>query len=297
MVVIERTNVRHLDIIAGARRSGDDRRFVHRPRSRVACCPELLSDRRPDRRSCQAPVRGRPHRGGARWRRARSSAHRRVLEDLFATAADSALSVARLTASPLRGPAGNIEFLALLNPGGKSIPMNEAIDAALAGAPQHERQQRAVPVRGSAGRAPWAQERRGGGRACRRSASTRRGRSERGSRRSCMPGTRPVATLRKGCAASLRQMAALSPAAFHPIRPTRCGRHSGQISTSSIFRRTGPDRRETGDRAPGRGWSGWPPERRNIGRARSPLKHRSWPRKWAPGRWKPGTSASRGCIG
>ena len=61
--------------------------------------------------------------------------HRRVLEELFATAADSALSVVRLTASPLRGPAGNVEFLALLIPGGESKPMNAAIDAALAEVP------------------------------------------------------------------------------------------------------------------------------------------------------------------
>ena len=62
--------------------------------------------------------------------------HRRVLEELFATAADyPALSVARLAASPLRGPAGNVKFLALLIPGAESMPMNEAIDAALAGAP------------------------------------------------------------------------------------------------------------------------------------------------------------------
>jgi 23S rRNA (cytidine1920-2'-O)/16S rRNA (cytidine1409-2'-O)-methyltransferase len=64
-----------------------------------------------------------------------SQAHRRVLENLFATAEEHKLGITGLTASPLRGPAGNVEFLAALAPGVSSIPMNHAIERALAEAP------------------------------------------------------------------------------------------------------------------------------------------------------------------
>jgi 23S rRNA (cytidine1920-2'-O)/16S rRNA (cytidine1409-2'-O)-methyltransferase len=64
-----------------------------------------------------------------------AGAHRRVLEHLFATANEQRLGITGLTASPLRGPAGNIEFLAALAPGVSSIPMNDAIERALAEAP------------------------------------------------------------------------------------------------------------------------------------------------------------------
>lgn len=62
-------------------------------------------------------------------------AHRSVLENLFATAQEHGLGITGLTASPLRGPAGNIEFLAELVPGVASIPMSDAIESALAEAP------------------------------------------------------------------------------------------------------------------------------------------------------------------
>jgi len=63
-------------------------------------------------------------------------AHRRVLESHFATAAAHGLGITGLTASPLRGPAGNIEFFAALAPGVSSIAMNDAIEGALAEAPR-----------------------------------------------------------------------------------------------------------------------------------------------------------------
>ena len=62
-------------------------------------------------------------------------AHRKVLAQLFTTAKDLGLAISALTASPLRGPAGNVEFLALLVPEGASIPMVEAIERAIAEAP------------------------------------------------------------------------------------------------------------------------------------------------------------------
>jgi 23S rRNA (cytidine1920-2'-O)/16S rRNA (cytidine1409-2'-O)-methyltransferase len=62
--------------------------------------------------------------------------HRRVLNGLFASAEELGLGVVGLTASPLRGPAGNIEFLAHLKPAAPSIPMEDAIATALEEAPQ-----------------------------------------------------------------------------------------------------------------------------------------------------------------
>jgi 23S rRNA (cytidine1920-2'-O)/16S rRNA (cytidine1409-2'-O)-methyltransferase len=64
-----------------------------------------------------------------------TNTHRRVLEQLFETAETLGLGVAGLTASPLRGPAGNIEFLAQLVPGAFSLPVGEAIQRAFAEAP------------------------------------------------------------------------------------------------------------------------------------------------------------------
>jgi 23S rRNA (cytidine1920-2'-O)/16S rRNA (cytidine1409-2'-O)-methyltransferase len=61
--------------------------------------------------------------------------HRRVLHVLFRTAEELGLGIVGLTASPLRGPAGNIEFLAALAPKVFSIAMNHAIERALAEAP------------------------------------------------------------------------------------------------------------------------------------------------------------------
>ena len=60
--------------------------------------------------------------------------HRRVLQGLFATSDELRLGVVGLTASPLRGPAGNIEFLAHLRVDAPSIAADEAIAHALQGA-------------------------------------------------------------------------------------------------------------------------------------------------------------------
>jgi 23S rRNA (cytidine1920-2'-O)/16S rRNA (cytidine1409-2'-O)-methyltransferase len=61
--------------------------------------------------------------------------HRRVLREIVATADELGLGVAGLTASPLRGPAGNIEFLIHLVPGALTIPLDSAIERALDEAP------------------------------------------------------------------------------------------------------------------------------------------------------------------
>ncbi len=62
--------------------------------------------------------------------------HSAVLRRLFDTAAGLGIGVAGLTASPLRGPAGNIEFLAHLKPGIDSITAEPAVEQALSEAPE-----------------------------------------------------------------------------------------------------------------------------------------------------------------
>jgi 23S rRNA (cytidine1920-2'-O)/16S rRNA (cytidine1409-2'-O)-methyltransferase len=62
--------------------------------------------------------------------------HRNVLASVFAAAEELGLGVVGLTASPLRGPAGNVEFLALLRPESDSIPAESAIERALDEAPR-----------------------------------------------------------------------------------------------------------------------------------------------------------------
>ena len=62
--------------------------------------------------------------------------HRRVLQNIFRSADELGLGVTGLTASPLRGPAGNIEFLAALALNVSSIALDDAIERALAEAPE-----------------------------------------------------------------------------------------------------------------------------------------------------------------
>ena len=57
--------------------------------------------------------------------------HRRVLEGLFDSAEALGLGVVGLTASPLRGPAGNVEFFAHLKPATPAISASGAISQAL----------------------------------------------------------------------------------------------------------------------------------------------------------------------
>jgi 23S rRNA (cytidine1920-2'-O)/16S rRNA (cytidine1409-2'-O)-methyltransferase len=58
--------------------------------------------------------------------------HRRVLEEVLAAAESDGLGAAGLIPSPLKGPAGNIEFLAYLKPGSHLGETRNLIDAALA---------------------------------------------------------------------------------------------------------------------------------------------------------------------
>lgn len=58
--------------------------------------------------------------------------HCRVLEEMFQHAADLNFGVLGLIESPIRGPAGNVEFLVHLRPGMASIPRAAAIDRVIA---------------------------------------------------------------------------------------------------------------------------------------------------------------------
>jgi len=57
--------------------------------------------------------------------------HRQVLEDVLASAADLGLGLCGLIPSPVRGPAGNVEFLAWWRPGENTVDPQSAIDACL----------------------------------------------------------------------------------------------------------------------------------------------------------------------
>lgn len=59
--------------------------------------------------------------------------HRRVLEEVLTFAQENGFSVHGLIRSPVLGPKGNVEFLAWLGLTGESIPLEEAIQTALAG--------------------------------------------------------------------------------------------------------------------------------------------------------------------
>ena len=60
------------------------------------------------------------------------SVHARVLHATLTAAADHGLAPVQLTASPLRGPAGNVEFLALLLRGGVPAGIDELVANGLA---------------------------------------------------------------------------------------------------------------------------------------------------------------------
>lgn len=59
--------------------------------------------------------------------------HRRVLAEMFQLADEFHLGVIGLIESPIRGPAGNVEFLIHLRPGASSIERGAAIDRLVSG--------------------------------------------------------------------------------------------------------------------------------------------------------------------
>ena len=62
--------------------------------------------------------------------------HREVLTAFAAWLRDGGLILRELTASPIRGPAGNVEFFAHVSAVGAAVDAASAVDGALAGAPQ-----------------------------------------------------------------------------------------------------------------------------------------------------------------
>ncbi len=67
------------------------------------------------------------------------SVHERVLRDVVFQASENSLHLRGLTASPIKGPAGNIEFLGSFQCGASASPpidVEAAIERALAGAPR-----------------------------------------------------------------------------------------------------------------------------------------------------------------
>jgi 23S rRNA (cytidine1920-2'-O)/16S rRNA (cytidine1409-2'-O)-methyltransferase len=57
--------------------------------------------------------------------------HRRVLEEVLASAAGAGFAAEGLMPSPIKGPAGNIEFLANLKPGKQTSLLDTMIQSAL----------------------------------------------------------------------------------------------------------------------------------------------------------------------
>lgn len=58
--------------------------------------------------------------------------HRRVLEEILTAASEAGFGCRGVIASPLRGPAGNIEFLAHLALGRESLPVAQLLETAMA---------------------------------------------------------------------------------------------------------------------------------------------------------------------
>ena len=76
--------------------------------------------------------RGRVGKGGV----VRDPAvHRAVLETIFGWAPTIGLGVVAAVASPIRGPAGNVEFLAQFRLGAPSLPGNDLVEVSLASVP------------------------------------------------------------------------------------------------------------------------------------------------------------------
>jgi len=60
--------------------------------------------------------------------------HRQVLEDVLDSAVELGLGLRGLMPSPVRGPAGNVEFLAWWSLGGEAVERHDAVNACLAAA-------------------------------------------------------------------------------------------------------------------------------------------------------------------
>lgn len=135
VVVLERTNVRHLEQLPGGVQADlavIDASFI----GLSLVLPATLRLLRPGgevvalvKPQFEAGVDAVGKGGVVRD----AKVHRRVLEEIVDVAHGLGLGIAGLTASPLRGPAGNVEFLLWLRPlPAEEIEIERAIEATLA---------------------------------------------------------------------------------------------------------------------------------------------------------------------
>ncbi|GIV77177.1 MAG: TlyA family rRNA (cytidine-2'-O)-methyltransferase [Litorilinea sp.] len=113
VVVLERTNIRHLEELPGGVQADlavIDASFI----SLALVLPATLRLLKPDGQLI-ALIKPQFEAGKADVGKGgvvrKEAVHRRVLEEMFQLAQQLELSVAGLTVSPVRGPAGNVEFL------------------------------------------------------------------------------------------------------------------------------------------------------------------------------------------
>ncbi len=147
VVVLERTNIRYLEALPGdalAEIGVIDASFIGLalvlPATLRLLAPEgyIVALVKPQFEA------GRGHVGAGGVVRDPAT-HKRVLEEVAATANENGLVVGGVTVSPAPGPAGNIEFLLLLRRGGTAIDLEAAIASAMEGANALRSQRKATP--------------------------------------------------------------------------------------------------------------------------------------------------------
>jgi len=137
VVVMDRTNARHLDSLSDpVDFTSIDASFI----SLSKLFPAVLRISKPES-SLVALIKPQFEAGkgevGKHGVVRDIAVHRRVLAEVVERAAEHELYLAGLTASPLKGPAGNIEFLGYFRRGGyEPIDTHAAIESALDGAPR-----------------------------------------------------------------------------------------------------------------------------------------------------------------
>ena len=138
VVVMDRTNARHLESLPEAVDfTAIDASFI----SLVKLFPAVLNISKPES-SVVALIKPQFEAGkgevGKNGVVRDHAVHRRILAEVIAGASEVGLSLAGLTASPLKGPAGNIEFLGYFLRGCSRMPLDPsmAIESALAEAPR-----------------------------------------------------------------------------------------------------------------------------------------------------------------
>jgi 23S rRNA (cytidine1920-2'-O)/16S rRNA (cytidine1409-2'-O)-methyltransferase len=133
VVVLEGTNVRHLALPAPVPLTVADLSFI----SLATVAPALRANTEPDGTLVflvKPQFEAGPQRLGRGGVVRDPAVHRAVLEEVVAALGQQGIVVRGLMASPLRGPAGNVEFLALAGATGPAVDDRD-IAAALAEVP------------------------------------------------------------------------------------------------------------------------------------------------------------------